>query len=340
MRSFLRHGTVLSRIAYAAVCLALLPIPFTWFAEAQAAEASAAYPSKPVRIIVGFPPGGAADILARLLAERLGDVYKQPFVVENRSGAGGTIGAGQVARAPGDGYTLLLGVTASQTIAPSIYKDLAYDPIKDFEPVAMLATIPVALVVTASVAATTVDDLVILAKKADPPLAFASSGVGAIPHLTGALFRQSQHINLLHVPFKGSSPALTELLGGRVHIMFDHLPSSLPFIKSGKLRALAIAGDKRAEALPDVPTLGEAGIGGVAVRSWFGLLAPANTPREIVDKLNKSVNEQLARTDVRESITAFGAEVSTTTPQEFAEIVRVDSKQWADVVQSTGTTTN
>lgn len=279
-------------------------------------------------------------MLARLLAEKLGNVYKQSFVVENRAGAGGTIGAGSVARASNDGYTLLLGVTASQTIAPSIYKTLPYDPIKDFEPVAMLATIPVALVVNAQVPAESAAQLVELAKKSDPPMGFGSSGIGAIPHLTGELFQKSQAVSLLHVPFKGSSPALTELLAGRVQMMFDHLPSSLPSIKAGKLRAVAIAGDKRAAALPEIPTLAEQGINGVSVRSWFGLLAPHGTPQEIVDSLNKTINEQLAGKDAAQAIAGFGAELATMSPQEFARIIREDSQQWAEVVRDTGVTAN
>jgi len=320
-----------SALALAAACACLAP-------AAQAAAAD--YPAKPVRIVVGFPPGGAADMLARLLAEKLGNVYKQSFVVENRAGAGGTIGAGSVARAPNDGYTLLLGVTASQTIAPFIYKSLPYDPVKDFEPVAMLATIPVALVVNDEVPAKSAAQLVALAKGANPPMGFGSSGIGAIPHLTGELFQKSQGLSLLHVPFKGSSPALTELLAGRVQMMFDHLPSSLPSIKAGKLRAIAIAGDKRAAALPEIPTLAEEGINGVAVRSWFGLLAPRGTPKDIVDGLNKTINEQLAAGDAAQAMAGFGAEPAAMSPEDFARIIREDSRQWEEVVRDTGVTAN
>lgn len=340
MKTHSKHQSVLSRWTRMASLALLTPILIAHSSAAFAANQGADYPSKPVRIIVGFPAGGAADILARLLSEKLGSAYKQSFVVENKSGAGGTIGAGIASRSAGDGYTLLLGVTASQTIAPSIYKDLNYDPNKDFEPIAMIATIPVALVVNSSVKANTAAELVSLAKSVEPPLAYASSGVGAIPHLTGALFQKSQALDLLHVPFKGSSPALTEVLAGRVQIMFDHLPSSLPAIKTGRLRALGIAGDKRAAALPNVPTMAEAGMPDVAVASWFGLLAPAGTPGAIVTKLNELVNEQLDTPEAREAIAALGAEVSTTTPQEFADIIRADSKKWADIVRLTGANAN
>lgn len=296
--------------------------------------AAASYPDKPVRIVVGFPAGGAADILARLLSEKLGAAYKQPFVVENRAGAGGTIGAASVARAQGDGYTLLMSVTASQTIAPSVYKNLPYDPAKDFTAVAMVATIPVALVVNNDVNAGDVKSLIELARTANPPLAYGSSGVGAIPHLTSIRFqRANPDIELLHVPFKGSAPAMTELLAGRVQMMFDHLPSSLQHVNSGKLKALAIAGDRRAAALPDVPTLAEAGIEGVAVNSWFGLVAPGGVPAEIAQDLNDKVNALLAQEDVRAAIAAVGAEPAPMSTTEFQELIVSDTQKWAEVVR-------
>ncbi|ALM85372.1 tripartite tricarboxylate transporter substrate binding protein [Bordetella sp. N] len=303
----------------------------------QAAYAQeAAYPAKPVKIVVGFPPGGAADLIARLVAERLGSALHQSFVVENRAGAGSTIGAGVVARAEPDGYTLLLGVTASQTIAPSIYSGLSYDSAKAFAPVAMLATIPVALVVNPDVPAKTPKELVDLARHANPALTFASSGIGAIPHLTAEIFQQAQGVKMLHVPFKGAAPAMTDLLSGRVQIMFDHLPSVLPSIRSGKLRVLGIAGSKRAAALPDVPTLAEAGVEGVQVRSWFGLLAPAGTPQPIVDKLNAEVVKAFATPEARKALAAMGAEADTTSPQAFADIIKADTAQWAAIVKKTG----
>lgn len=292
------------------------------------------YPTKPVRIIVGFPAGGAADILARLIGEKLGAHYGQPFIIENRAGAGGTIGAGAAARSPGDGYTLLMAVTASQTIAPAIYKNLPYKPIKDFTSVAMVATIPVALVVNADVQANNVKELIQLAKDSDPPLAFGSSGVGAIPHLTAVRFQNVNQLNLLHVPFKGSAPALTELLAGRVQLMFDHVPSSLPHILSGKLKALAVAGDERAQALPNVPTLAEAGIDGVSVRSWFGLVAPAGTAPETVKNLNHQVNRLLQTDEVKQAITVLGAEPAPLSVEAFDEIVDGDTKRWAEIVRA------
>jgi len=309
-------------------------------AGAAAQAADAAWPAKPVTIVAGFPPGGSADLIARLVAQQLGARYGQTFVVENRAGAGGTIGAGVVARAPADGYTLLLGVTASQTIAPSIYPSLPYDAAAGFAPVALLATIPVALVAHPSVAAANPRELVALARAANPPLAFASSGVGAIPHLTAEIFQRAQGVTMLHVPFKGAAPAMTDLLAGRVQLMFDHLPSVLPSIRAGKLRALAIAGERRAQALPDVPTLAEAGVPGVSVRSWFGLLAPAGTPAGIVARLNADLNEVLADGAVRQALAGMGAEPAGSSAQGFADIIAADTKQWAEIVRATGVKPN
>ncbi|WP_144637247.1 tripartite tricarboxylate transporter substrate binding protein [Bordetella genomosp. 13] len=328
-----RHAGVGARLLLAAALAVLAALP----APATAASASGpGYPSKPVKIISGFPPGGSADLVARLIAERLGSRYGQSFVVENRAGAGGTIGAGVVARAPADGYTLLLGVTASQTIAPAIYPDLSYDAAKDFAPVTMLATIPVALVVNPDVPAQDAKSFVALAGQARPPLAYASSGVGAMPHLTAEIFQRAQNVTMMHVPFKGAAPAMTDLLAGRVQLIFDHLPSVLPSIRAGKLRVLGIAGEQRATALPEVPTLAEQGLQGVAVRSWLGLLAPAGTPAAIVQQLNRDVNALLAEDGVRKALGAMGAEPSGSTADQFAEIIASDTRQWSEVVRATG----
>lgn len=297
--------------------------------------ASGDYPGKPVRIVAGFPPGGSADLVARLAAQELGTVYKQAFVVENRAGAGGTIGAGYVAKSAPDGYTILLGVTASQTIAPAIYPTLPYAPAKDFTPIAMIATIPVALVVHPSLEARSAADLVKLAKASKMPLAFASSGNGAIPHLTGELFQESQGIKLEHIPFKGATPALSDVLAGRVPIMFDHLPSVLPHIRAGKLRVLGIAGSKRAKALPEVPTLAEQGIAHVVVRSWFGALAPNGTPASIVTSLSQNILKTMGTADIGAKLDAMGAEFTPAGPAEFEKIIREDTAMWSRIVKAT-----
>ena len=308
---------------------------FSLLVAATLAQAQT-YPSKPVKIIAGFPPGGAADLLARVVADKLSALLGQTFVVENRPGAGGTIGADAVAKAAPDGYTLLLGAAASQTIAPAIYKSLPYDAAKDFKPVALVATIPVTLVVHPSVAANNVRELVAVMKAASAPMQYASSGSGAIPHLAGELFQLSQGVKLVHVPYKGAPLAMSDLLSGRVQLMFDNLPTVLAHIRSGKLRALAVAGTKRARALPDLPTLAEAGVPNAEVGSWFGVLAPAGTPDAIVGALTREIGKALAADDAKGRLDAMGAEPTYLTPEEFARLIRADTEKWARLVKATG----
>jgi tripartite-type tricarboxylate transporter receptor subunit TctC len=316
----------------AATCSALL---VAFFVPLPAATAQT-YPAKPVRIVSGFPPGGAADLLARVVAEQLSAGMGQPFVVENRTGAAGTIGADAVAKAAPDGYTLLLGVTASQTIAPSIYKSLPYDSARDFRPIALVATIPVALVVHPTVSANSARDLVAIAKAAPAPMQFASSGSGAIPHLAGELFQLSQGVKLQHVPYKGAPLAMSDLLSGRVQLMFDNLPTVLPHIRSGKLRALGVASAKRARALPELPTLAEAGVSGVEVGSWFGVLAPGGTPDAIVAALSREIAKAVASDDAKARMDAMGAEPAYLPPEDFTKLIRAETDKWAKVVKVTG----
>ncbi|MCX7158386.1 MAG: tripartite tricarboxylate transporter substrate-binding protein, partial [Proteobacteria bacterium] len=241
-----------------------------------------------------------------------------------------------VAKAAPDGYTLLLGAAASQTIAPAIYKSLPYDAAKDFKPVALVATIPVTLVVHPSVAANNVRELVAVMKAASAPMQYASSGNGAIPHLAGELFQLSQGVKLVHVPYKGAPLAMSDLLSGRVQLMFDNLPTVLAHIRSGKLRALAVAGTKRARALPDLPTLAEAGVPNAEVGSWFGVLAPAGTPDAIVGALTREIGKALAADDAKGRLDAMGAEPTYLTPEEFARLIRADTEKWARLVKATG----
>ena len=308
---------------------------FSLLVAATLAQAQT-YPAKPVKIIAGFPPGGAADLLARVVGDKLSALLGQSFVVENRPGAGGTIGADAVAKAAPDGYTLLLGAAASQTIAPAIYKSLPYDAAKDFKPVALVATIPVTLVVHPSVAANNVRELVAVMKAASAPMQYASSGSGAIPHLAGELFQLSQGVKLVHVPYKGAPLAMSDLLSGRVQLMFDNLPTVLAHIRSGKLRALAVAGAKRARALPDLPTLAEAGVPNAEVGSWFGVLAPAGTPEAIVGALTREIGKALAADDAKGRLDAMGAEPTYLAPEEFAKLIRADTEKWARLVKATG----
>ncbi len=315
---------------------AFLALAILSLAAASLTAAAQPYPSKPVRLIAGFPPGGAADLLARVMADKLSAAMGQPFVVENRPGAGGTIGADAVAKAPPDGYTLLLGVTASQTIAPSIYKSLPYDAVRDFKPVALVATIPVVLVVHPSVPAHNARELVAVARAASAPMQFASSGSGAIPHLAGELFQLSQGVKLQHVPYKGAALAMSDLLAGRVQLMFDNLPTVLAHIRSGKLRALAVAGNKRARALPDLPTLAEAGVPGVEVGSWFGVLAPGGTPDAIVATLAREAARAVGSEDAKARMDSMGAEPAYLPPEEFARLMRAETDKWAKLVKATG----
>ena len=313
------------------ICLALAALLL-----APPMAAAQPYPSKPVRLVAGFPPGGAADLLARVMADKLSAAMGQPFVVENRPGAGGTIGADAVAKAPPDGYTLLLGVTASQTIAPSIYKSLPYDAARDFKPVALVATIPVVLVVHPSIPAHNARELVAVAKAASAPMQFASSGSGAIPHLAGELFQLSQGVKLQHVPYKGAALAMADLLAGRVQLMFDNLPTVLAHIRSGKLRALAVAGNKRARALPDLPMLAEAGVPGVEVGSWFGVLVPGGTPDATVATLAREVARAVGSEDAKARMDSMGAEPAYLGPEAFAELIRAETGKWAKLVKATG----
>lgn len=328
--SFLRPKSLhLVQGLVATVFCGLLPL------ASIAAEAPVEYPTRSVRIVAGFPPGGAADLLARLSAQQLAARYTESFVVENKAGAGGTIGATNVARAPADGHSLFLGTTATQTIAPFIYPSLQYDAASGFEPIALLATIPVALVVHPSLDVHTASELVEAARKSTHPITYASSGTGAIPHLTAELFQMSQGVKMEHIPFKGAPAAMTDLLSGRVQIMFDHLPSVLPHIQAGKLRVLGIAGDKRAASLPDVKTLQEQGIQNVSVRSWFGMLAPAGTPKHIVDSLHASLMQGMGQDNARETLAGMGAEFSPSTPEEFDRIIKADTAMWANIVKTT-----
>jgi tripartite-type tricarboxylate transporter receptor subunit TctC len=268
-----------------------------------------AYPNHSIRLVVPFPAGGTTDILARDVAKKLTDTLGQSVVVDNRPGAGGNIGADIVAKAPPDGYTLLMGTVGTHAINPSLYAKMPYDHIKDFVPVVLVAGVPNVLVVNPSVPVNSVADLIKLAKSKPGAINFASSGSGTSIHLSGELFKTMTGVDMTHVPYKGSSPALTDLMGGQVQIMFDNLPSSLALMKSGKLRAVAVTSLKRAPALPDVPTISESGVPGFEASSWFGILAPAGTPAPIVAKLNAEVNKWLQSPE-KEQLLAQGAEVA------------------------------
>jgi len=292
------------------------------------------YPNRPIRLIVTVPPGGAADFIARLIGGKLGDALGQPVVVENRGGAGGTIAADAVAKAAPDGYTLLQNSITTHGVGPHLYSKLPYDPVKDFSAVSGLALLPLIMAVNAELPAKTLADVVALAKKEN--LNFASSGNGGAPHMAAELFKSVTGAPITHVPYKGSGPAVADLVGGRVQIMFDAAPSLIAHVRAGKLRVLAAASAERNRVLPEVPTFAELGHPRVAVSLWYGLLAPAATPPAIVARLNSEVTKVLQSADVRERLAAQGAEPMPGTPQAFATFMREEMAKWAPVVKQAG----
>jgi len=310
----------------AALCLLAAPL----------CGAQSSYPSKPVRLVVPFPAGGTTDILARAAAQKLSEAWGQQVIVDNRPGAGGNIGAELVAKAPPDGYTLLMGTVGTHAINSSLYSKMPYDHIKDFAPAVLVAGVPNVLVVNPSMPFNSVQDLIAYAKANPGKLNFASSGSGTSIHLSGELFKSLTGVQITHVPYKGSAQALTDLLGGQVQLMFDNLPSSLAFIKAGKLRALAVTSTTRAAALPDVPTMVEAGVPGFEATAWFGILAPAGTPREAITRINTEIAKWLASPDAREKLSAQGAIAAGGSPEDFAKHIASETAKWARVVKESG----
>lgn len=325
---------------YSGKSLKMICIVLTGLAVSISSAMAQTYPNKPITMIAGFPPGGSADLLARMVSQKLSVALNQSIVVENRTGAGGTIAAGLVAKANPDGYTLFLGSTATQSIAPAVYKNLSYQSPQGFQPITMVAQIPVALVVNPEVKANTVQELLTLAKNQKDPMTFASSGTGAIPHLAGELFQQSTGIKLTHIPYKGAPLAMTDLISGRVDMMFDNLPSVLPNIRAGKLRALAIAGGKQTRALPNIPTLAELGIRGAEVTSWFGVLAPHGLPGPITKRLNDELVKILATDEARDQLFEMGAEPFILPTNEFVKFLDGDIKKWSKLIKDTGIQTD
>ena len=300
------------------------------------AQAPTAYPTKPIRLVVPFPAGGATDILAREVAKHLTDAWGQSVVVDNRPGAGGNIGSELVAKSAPDGYTLEMGTVGTHAINASLYSKMPYDHVKDFVPVILVAGVPNVLEVNPSVPVNSVQELIAYAKANPGKLNFASSGSGTSIHLSGELFKVMAGVQMTHVPYKGSAPALADLLGGQVQLMFDNLPPSLPQIKAGKLRALAVTSATRAPALPDVPTVAEAGLPGFEASSWFGVLAPAGTPPAIVAKLNAEIAKWLTSPEAKEKLASVGANIAGGTPEDFARHIQAETAKWAKVVKESG----
>jgi tripartite-type tricarboxylate transporter receptor subunit TctC len=300
------------------------------------AQAASTYPSKTIRIVVPFAPGGTSDVLARAIGQKLTEIWKQPVVVDNKPGAGGNIGAELVAKADPDGYTLLLLDVGTLTISPAIYPKLGYDPIKDLAPITMVAVSPHALVVHPSVPANSVKELIAWAKANPGKINFASAGNGTAVHLAGEQFKLMTGIEMVHVPYKGGAQALTGLVGGEVNMTLNGLLATLPHIKSGKIKALAIAGKTRSPALPDLPTVSEAGVPGFQSGSWQGLLTTAATPKDVVAKLNTAVVQVLNSPELKERMAAQGADVVGDSPEQFGAFLRDEKVRWAKIVKDAG----
>lgn len=295
--------------------------------------AAQAWPNKSVRLVVPFPAGGSADTLARLLGQKLTERLGQPFVIDNRPGAGGNIGTDLVAKAPGDGYTALV-TPSSLAIAPSLYPNLSWDPVKDFAPVALVASTPNILVVHPSIPANSVQELVALAKSKPGQLNYASGGNGATNHLAGELFKRMTATEIVHIPYRGNPLAVIDVLNGQVAMMFDFMITSLPHVKAGKLRPLAVTGTKRSPQVPELPTVAEAGVAGYEASTWFSVMMPAGSPAEAVAKLNAEVNAILQLADVRERLATLGAEPMGGTPADVAALIRTDLAKWSEVVRA------
>lgn len=316
--------------ALVALTLALGAALAPWPARAQDA-----WPSRPIRFILPFPPGGGTDILGRLIAERLTATLGQPVVAENRGGAGGNVGAEAAAKSAPDGYTIVL-VAPSLAISPSLYSKLAYDPVKDFAPVSLVATVPNVMITNPSVPAKTLAEFIRLAKSKPGEMNFGSGGSGTSNHLAGELFNIVAGVKLVHIPYKGVNLAMNDVLSGRVQLVFIGIPAAAPHIKAGKLRALALVAPQRSSVLPDVPTVGEAGLPKFDVTTWYGILAPAGTPSPIVDRLNGELGKIMHSSELKERLEALATDPVTSTPEEFADLIRREIAKWRDVVREAG----
>ena len=316
--------------ALVALTLALGAAFAPWCALAQDA-----WPSRPIRLILPFPPGGGTDILGRLIAERLTANLGQPVVAENRGGAGGNVGAEAAAKSAPDGYTIVL-VAPSLAISPSLYSTLGYDPVKDFAPVSLVATVPNVMITNPSVPAKTLAEFIRLAKSKPGEMNFGSGGSGTSNHLAGELFNIVAGVKLVHIPYKGVNLAMNDVLSGRVQLVFIGIPAAAPHIKAGKLRALALVAPQRSSVLPDVPTVAEAGLPRFEVTTWYGILAPAGTPRPVVERLKGELGKIMHSSELKERLEALATDPMTSTPEQFADLIRREIAKWREVVREAG----
>jgi tripartite-type tricarboxylate transporter receptor subunit TctC len=294
------------------------------------------WPSKPIRFVVPYPAGGPLDAVARLLGQRVGENVKQPVIVDNKAGAGGNIGAEFVARSSPDGYTILMGAVATHAINPALYASMPYDAIRDFVPITQVASTPNVLVVNPRVPASNVKEFIAYAKANPGKLNFGSGSTGSAGHLAGELFKSMAGVQMTHVPYKGAAPAMQDLVGGEVQLMFDNLASSLSQVKAGKIRALAVTTSRRSSLAPELPTIAESGLPGFDISTWFGVFAPAGTPRDVVGRLHAEFTRALAASDVREKMLALGAEPVGSNPEEFAAYIHSEAGKYAQVVKASG----
>jgi tripartite-type tricarboxylate transporter receptor subunit TctC len=316
--------------ATAALLLALLP----GWAQGQAPKPTS-FPAKPVRIVVGYAAGGATDIVGRLIAQKLSEATGQSFFVENRPGASATIACEVVARSAPDGYTLLIAATTSHSILPSLMK-LTYDPQRDFAPVSMLATSPLLLALHPSLPIRSVTDMIKVARARPGQLTFGAGGTGTPPHLAGELFKQMTGVDMLYVPYKGEAPAITDLVGGQISLIFSNVVAVLPQVQAGRLRGIAVTAPSRLQPLPEFPTVAESGVPGFTVESWFGLVATGGTPAEVVAKLNAETVRGMMHPDLREKLARQGLFVTTSTPAELIAVMQRETVKWAKVVKAAG----
>ncbi|MGK0557462.1 tripartite tricarboxylate transporter substrate binding protein [Bordetella bronchiseptica] len=306
-------------------------------AAAAPAAATDWTPDRPLRIVSPYAAAGTNDLLARLMAQKLGERLGKSIVVENRAGANGIIGAEYVAKMPGDGYTMLMGNSATHGINPNLYAKLSYDADKDFTPIGLIASVPLLLVVGPKVEADSLQDLIALSKSRPGQISFASSGVGSSPQLAGELFKSISGLDIIHVPYKGDSPALTDVLGGQVTMMFANIPSGLPMVRAGKLKALAMTGAARTSAAPEIPTMAEAGLPGVEISAWYGLMAPAGLPSPVLARLNTELNAVLQQPDVQTRIRELGAEPAQPgPPAQFQQFVDAELAKYGKVIKTAG----
>lgn len=304
------------------------------------ASAQSAYPVKPIRIVVAYTPAGTTDILARAIGQKFTEAWSQPVIVDNRPGANGTIGTELAAKAPADGYTLLMATAATHAINPTLYPQLRYDAVKDFAPIALVATVPNILVVHPSLPVRNVKELIAYAKANPDKLSHGSPGIGSTGHLSAELFKSMTGIRMTHVAYKGSAPTLQDLMSGQVQVVIDNIPPYLPQVKAGKIRALAVTPAKRSPAAPQLPTVAEAGVKGYEASTWFALFAPAGTPSDIVQKLSAETRRILDLPDVRERLLGLGAQPAPSTPEELARFVKAEVAKWAKVIRDANVTLN